>query len=214
MRAIAVLSVMLYHVSAAWVPGGFVGVDIFFVISGYLITRNIVVDLGHSRFSLLDFYARRVRRIAPMMLTIVAVTLALAMLLFTPDDAATTAEAAAASLASLANVYFWLFQDHSYFAAPSAESPLLHLWSLGVEEQFYLFWPLLLLLFYRSRKAGLFCLGAALIAVASFALGNILYPLDPSFVYYMMPTRAGELLLGALVAVMTLRGVHERIPAA
>lgn len=214
LRAVAVLSVMLYHVNNAWVPGGFVGVDIFFVISGYLITRNIAVELGGNRFSLLDFYARRVRRIAPMMLTIVVVTLALAMILFAPGDAATTAKAAGASLASLANVYFWLFQNNSYFAAPSAQSPLLHLWSLGVEEQFYLFWPLLLLLFYRPTKAGRFCIGAALVAIVSFALGNILYPLDPSFVYYMMPTRAGELLLGALVAVLTLRGAHKRIPAA
>ncbi|HET7586616.1 MAG TPA: acyltransferase family protein [Gammaproteobacteria bacterium] len=213
MRAIAVLSVMLYHVSTAWVPGGFVGVDIFFVISGYLITRNIAVDLGRGRFSLIDFYARRVRRIAPMMLTIVLVVLVLAMVLFIPVDARATAKSAAWSVASLANVYFWLFQDNSYFAAPSAESPLLHLWSLGVEEQFYLFWPLLLLLFYRARRAGLFCAIAAVVAFASFALGNLVYPRDPAFAYYMLPTRAGELLLGALVAVATLHGMHERISA-
>jgi len=213
LRGVAVLSVMLFHASHKLLPGGFVGVDVFFVISGFLITRNIAGDLAAGRFSLLDFYARRVRRIAPMMLVIVLVTLIAAAILMVPEDVQTVAKSAVWSLASLANVYFWRYEGHSYFAADTAESPLLHLWSLGVEEQFYLGWPLLLLLFYRTARARLFCTGAALAAAASFAMGNLLFARDPSFVYYMMPTRAGELLLGALVAVWELREGNLRLPA-
>jgi peptidoglycan/LPS O-acetylase OafA/YrhL len=213
LRAVAVLSVMLFHASRRLLPGGFVGVDVFFVISGFLITRNIVGELAAGRFSLLGFYARRVRRIAPMMLVIVLVTLIAAAILMVPEDVRNVAKSAVWSLASLANVYFWRYEDHSYFAADSAESPLLHLWSLGVEEQFYLGWPLLLLLLYRPARAGLFCAGATLVAIASFAMGNLLFQRDPSFVYYMMPTRAGELLLGALVAIWGLREANLRLPA-
>jgi hypothetical protein len=116
---------------------------------------------------------------------------------------------------SLANVYFYLHQDTGYFAAASSDIPLLHLWSLGVEEQFYIIWPVLLILVYRLPRAKLlFFAGAALTAVASFVLGQVIFKRDPSFAYYMLPTRAGELLLGALVAVAVLRQIGQRIPHA
>jgi peptidoglycan/LPS O-acetylase OafA/YrhL len=214
LRAVAVLSVMLFHASRVALPGGFVGVDVFFVISGYLITRNIAGELDRARFSLLDFYSRRVRRIAPMMLVVVLVTLIAAALLLVPEDVAQVGKSAVFSLASLANVFFWRYEDHSYFAADSAQSPLLHLWSLGVEEQFYLAWPLLLLLLYRRASAGLFCAGIALAALCSFVLGNLVFGRDASFAYYMMPTRAGELLLGALVAIRSLHRPNLGLPRA
>jgi peptidoglycan/LPS O-acetylase OafA/YrhL len=210
LRAIAVLSVVLFHVDARLLPGGFVGVDIFFVISGFLISRNILEELGRGRFSLVDFYRRRVKRIAPPLLVVVGVTLLASQALMLPDDAEPAAASALWSLLSLANVYFWLHTDTSYFAAASHDQPLLHLWSLGVEEQFYILWPLLLLLVHRLR-AGLF-VGTAIVAIASFALGEVLFSSAPSFSYYMLPTRAGELLLGGLVALASLRGVERHIP--
>lgn len=176
------------------------GVDIFFVISGYLITLHIVSEIDRGRFSLAEFYRRRIKRIVPAMLVVVAVTLLASQLLMRPPDAEKVAESSLWSLLSLANVYFWLFQDNGYFAASSAEQPLLHLWSLGVEEQFYIIWPLLLMAVYSAARRLRFCLVMLVVAVASFVLGEVFFERDPSFVYYMLPTRAGELLVGALLA--------------
>lgn len=204
LRAVAVLAVILFHLNKALVPGGFVGVDIFFVISGFLISKNILLDLESGHFSIVDFYRRRIKRIAPPLLVVVAVTLVVAQMILLPEDAERAAKSAIWSLASLANVYFWRYQDTSYFAAPSSETPLLHLWSLGVEEQFYLLWPIALLLFFRKRFFGLVFALVVLGAAVSFFLAERLYAWDASFVYYMLPTRAGELLIGAMVALFTL----------
>ena len=116
LRAIAVLAVIFFHLHESLLPGGFVGVDVFFVISGFLITRNILREIERGAFSLLEFYRRRVKRIAPAMLVVVAVTLLCSQLLMLPEDARSASTSAFASVASLANVYFWLFTDKSYFA--------------------------------------------------------------------------------------------------
>lgn len=200
LRAIAVLSVILYHINENLIPGGFVGVDIFFVISGYLISLHILKDLDRGNFSIVEFYRRRVKRIAPAMLVVVLVTIVLAQFILRPSDAEKVAESGLWSLFSLANVYFWLFQDTSYFAAANNESPLLHLWSLGVEEQFYIFWPLILLATHRFGHGKYFISILGFVAIASYLLGEYYFSYDPSFVYYMLPTRAGELLVGALLA--------------
>ena len=205
LRSIAVLSVILFHINKALIPGGFVGVDIFFVISGFLISLNILKDVERSRFSIADFYRRRIKRIAPPMLIVVGLTLVASQFLLLPEDAEKTAQSGLWSLLSLANVYFWLYQDTSYFAAASSETPLLHLWSLGIEEQFYIFWPLILMAAYRPARAKLFFIVASLLALGSFLLGEFLFERAPSFVYYMLPTRAGELLIGGLVAFFVLR---------
>lgn len=205
LRAIAVLSVILFHIDKRLLPGGFVGVDIFFVISGYLISLHIFRDLERGRFSPLEFYRRRVKRIAPAMLLVVAVTLVVTQLMFRPEDAKACAKSALWSLLSMANVHFWRDLDTSYFAAATSEKPLLHLWSLGVEEQFYIVWPLILMLVYRASSSRAFLLGSTLIAGASFLLGEALFGHDPSFVYYMLPTRAGELLVGAIAAEIVMR---------
>jgi peptidoglycan/LPS O-acetylase OafA/YrhL len=209
LRAVAVLSVILFHINKHFIPGGFIGVDIFFVISGYLITSHIVGSLGRQQFSLAEFYRRRIKRIVPAMLTVVAVTLFAALVLMRPDDAVAVSKSAVWSTLSMANVHFWLHQDASYFAASSLEQPLLHLWSLGVEEQFYLIWPLVLMWLYRPGQAKRFWIAAAGVAIASFLLGNLVYARDSSFVYYMLPTRAGELLFGALAA-MAQRWPHSK----
>ncbi len=205
LRAVAVLSVIIFHINESLLPGGFVGVDIFFVISGYLITQHILRDLDKQRFSIAEFYRRRVKRIMPAMLVVVFVTLIAAQQLLLPRDAEEVAESALWSVLSMANVYFWLFEDTSYFAAASQEKPLLHLWSLGVEEQFYIFWPLMLMLAYKLHAGRNFFLSLVLIAFVSFIAGEYFYSHAPSFVYYMLPTRAGELLVGALLAKYLLK---------
>lgn len=149
LRSIAVLSVIIFHINKNIIPGGFVGVDIFFVISGYLITLHILRDLDRKVFSIVEFYRKRIKRIVPAMLTVVLISIVVAQIIFRPNDAEKVSESGLWSLFSMANVYFWKFQDTSYFAAANHEMPLLHLWSLGVEEQFYIFWPLILLVTYR-----------------------------------------------------------------
>lgn len=204
LRAIAVLSVILYHLNERIIPGGFVGVDIFFVISGYLITFQVLRDLESNRFSLLEFYRRRIKRIVPALLPVIFLTIVVSQVIFLPQDAEKVAESGLWSLLSLANVYFWLFEDTSYFAAASHEKPLLHLWSLGVEEQFYIIWPVILLLICPFINSRYFLYGLGFTAILSFAAGDILYADYPSFVYYMLPTRAGELLLGGGLAYYLL----------
>lgn len=205
LRAIAVLSVILFHIDKELIPGGFIGVDIFFVISGYLISLHILKDIERERFSLVQFYRRRIKRIAPAMLVVVGVTLTITQLFFLPEDAEASAESALWSLFSSANIYFWLHQDTSYFAAASNEKPLLHLWSLGIEEQFYIFWPIILILVYKANRSKVIFVSTMLVAIFSFLLGESIFSTDSMFVYYMLPTRAGELLVGALASQTVMR---------
>ena len=203
LRAVAVLSVLAYHARNSLLPGGFVGVDIFFVISGFLITRNIWSELQSGHFSLGDFYLRRIRRIAPAFLLVTAATLVAGMLLLLPADLLRLGRSAAWASLSAANVYFWKYLDTSYFAAASDQEPLLHTWSLGVEEQFYLLWPALLMgcaLARRARPAAI----AAIVVICggSFLLAEATNISAPGFSYYMLPTRAGELMMGALLALI------------
>ncbi|MCB1887571.1 MAG: acyltransferase [Rhodocyclaceae bacterium] len=200
LRGVAVLAVIVYHMVPARLRGGFVGVDIFFVLSGFLITGQLLASIRAGSFSLKEFYRRRIRRIAPVLLFVLAVTVVAAQWLLLPEDAQLTARAAVAAVAGAANIYFWLFQDTGYFAPDSRETPLLHVWSLGVEEQFYLLWPLLLCLLARHpalRVAAALLVGALL----SFGLAEWLFDAAPRFVFYMLPTRAGELMAGAMLAV-------------
>lgn len=211
LRAIAVLSVIFFHIDARLLPGGFVGVDIFFVISGYLITRNVVDELARGKFSLLEFYRRRVKRIAPAMLLVIFTTVVFVQFFLLPEEAERAADSALWSLLSLSNVYFWLNIDGNYFAEASNELPILHLWSLGVEEQFYIVWPVLLMLLFGRTSGLALVLMMSVAAVFSFAYADHAFDLDPSFAYYMIPTRAGELLLGAIVALGASRGIEQKL---
>ncbi|GGK13388.1 acyltransferase [Luteimonas terricola] len=200
-------AVVIYHINKTWLPGGYVGVDIFFVISGFLITSIIWRQLQDGTFSLADFYLRRIRRIIPVMLVVVAATLLAGAFLLLPDALGRLSLSSIFSVVSAANIYFWRYLDDDYFADASDQEPLLHLWSLGVEEQFYLVWPLLLLLVTVGRKnrIALAILGAVVIAVASFALAEATNETDPKFSYFMLPARAGELMIGALLALSLRR---------
>lgn len=209
LRAVAVISVVLYHINKAWLPGGYVGVDIFFVISGFLITSIIWRQLEGGTFSLADFYLRRIRRIIPVMLVVVATTLVAGAFLLLPDALGRLSLSAIFSVASAANIYFWRYLDDDYFAEANDQEPLLHLWSLGVEEQFYLVWPLLLLLVavtLDKHRLAVAIAGTVLIAVASFALAEATNESVPKFSYFMLPARAGELMVGALLALLRRRG--------
>jgi len=198
LRAIAVLSVVLFHIDKTWMPGGFVGVDVFFVISGFLITRYIMGDLQTGRFRFKEFYRRRILRIIPVMIFVVALTLVAGVFILLPDDLTRLASSSIAAVFSAANVYFTYFLDTSYFADDSVKEPLLHLWSLGVEEQFYLFYPLLVVFAYRFfGRLGVIAF-ALLITLLSFWYAQTNVISDVKFAYYMLPARAGELLLGAL----------------
>ncbi len=212
LRAVAVISVILYHLNEAILPGGFVGVDVFFVISGYLITLHILRDMELDRFSLAEFYRRRIKRIIPAMLVVVSVVLLASLIILRPEDSEELARSSFAALFSMANIYFWLFQDASYFAPASNQLPLLHLWSLGVEEQFYIFWPLILILMHKVVRGKTFLFLFTASAIISFLLGEVLFKSDPSFVYYMLPTRFGELLIGALTAYVVFKKGELVIP--
>ncbi|ODU66951.1 MAG: hypothetical protein ABT16_00260 [Rhodanobacter sp. SCN 65-17] len=198
---------MLYHFHKPLVPGGFVGVDIFFVISGFLITRNIWGEMLAGQFRFSDFYLRRIRRIAPAFLAMTAVTVVAGSFLLLPVDLLALARSALWGAFSLANVYFWRHLDTSYFAESSDQVPMLHTWSLGVEEQFYFFWPALLIvasLVVRKRLTALTL--ALLICVGSFACAELTNVVAQKFSYYMLPARAGELMVGALLAIWQTSG--------
>lgn len=199
LRAIAVLSVIIFHASGGTVlPGGFAGVDIFFVISGFLITGVLLRASQHGRFSLLDFYRRRCRRILPALLVMVAATLAVGALLLSPADYAAAARSAVAALLFVANILFQ--KQNGYFDQASELKPLLHTWSLSVEEQFYLVFPLglwTILRFAPSRLELLIALGA----LGSLALSVWAVEARPGFAFYGMPGRGFELGLGALLAL-------------
>jgi len=200
LRAVAVSAVVLFHATADWLRGGFLGVDVFFVLSGYLITSRLLREWETAgRIDLPGFWKRRARRILAALYLLLAVTLTFALFVH-PEEVAVFRGDAVATLAYVANWYF-IFHHQPYFEAVAHPSPLLHLWSLGVEEQFYLAWPLLLapaLALLRRYAA----LPVLLLAVASTLLMAVLYhpELDPSRVYYGTDTHAAGLLVGALLA--------------
>lgn len=188
--------VLNFHAFPDAVPGGFVGVDVFFVISGFLITGLIARELDVGRFSLIEFYNRRIRRIFPALIVVLAVTLALGWFWMLPQAFAQLGSDSFASAAFLANIALLL--QSGYFDVESARKPLLHLWSLGIEEQFYLFWPLLLMVAARLRMSILTL--AAVLGIASFLLNVAWIGANPVATFYLPFTRAFELLAGAVLA--------------
>lgn len=212
LRAVAVLAVILYHINADLLVGGFAGVDIFFVISGYLITGNILRDAASAKgFSWVEFYRRRILRILPVLFCAVFFTLLAGYFIFLPEDLAGLSNSAVAALLSVPNIYFTYFLDTSYFADDSNLQPLLHLWSLGVEEQFYIFWPIILVFFLTRISHGWALVSTAIIAILSFLLAEMLLASLPMFAYYMLPARAGELLIGAMLATWQSKGSSEKL---
>lgn len=199
LRAIAILSVILFHIDRAWLPGGFLGVDVFFVLSGYLITGIIWNEALAGDFSIVRFYERRVRRIMPALLFVLIVTSGFALALLLPGDLENYAKSLVATLTFVANIYFYL--DTNYFSTLAEYKPLLHMWSLGVEEQFYIFFPLLILLavrFFRSWTAAVL-MGIVLLSLALNVGANMVGGQSPAF--FLLPTRVWELGAGSFLAV-------------
>jgi peptidoglycan/LPS O-acetylase OafA/YrhL len=198
LRALAVLPVLLYHAGVPGFPGGFVGVDVFFVISGYLICGMIDGDLRGRSFSLGDFYKRRILRILPALFVMFLATSVLAYLYCLPVELEDYAKSLASAIGSVSNIYF--AGTAGYFDAPAETKPLLHTWSLGVEEQFYLVAPLLMWLLYRfvPNRAKVVL---ATCAILSFAAAIAMSFRNTTFVFYWTPFRAWELALGALLSI-------------
>jgi peptidoglycan/LPS O-acetylase OafA/YrhL len=193
LRAVAVVAVVAYHAFPMRLPGGFVGVDVFFVISGYLITGIILNGLHAGQFSFKDFYARRIRRIFPALALVLAAVLAIGWFRLFAAEYQALGRHVVAGAAFGSNLLFW--QEASYFDRAAALKPLLHLWSLGIEEQFYLVWPLLLVMSFRWARGPL-CLTLALGAL-SFTTAILTVRVDPTAAFYAPWTRFWELLAGA-----------------
>lgn len=207
LRAVAVLSVVFCHAGMSF-PGGFIGVDVFFVISGYLIAGLILKELKQGTFTLANFWERRVRRIVPALVAMLVATFIAAWFILMPADFASFGKSVVGLALLASNVQFW--KDIDYFDNAAEEKPLLHTWSLSVEEQFYIFVPVfLLLLAKRSQlhRAFLLLLAAA---VLSFGLSVYWTQKHPTTNFYLLPTRAWELFAGALVAMLPACGIQKR----
>jgi peptidoglycan/LPS O-acetylase OafA/YrhL len=211
LRAFAVLAVLLYHGDVSWLPGGYLGVDAFFVLSGFLITSLLLAEWrNHERIDLRSFWSRRARRLLPALVVVLAAVVAYAAFVAQPVELRALRRDTFAALSYLAN-WNQVFSDVSYFEQYGAPSPLRHMWSLAIEEQFYLIWPLVVFALLRWSKGsrrvlGVFC---GILAVASALWMAWLHQpgADPSRVYYGTDTRAQSLLFGALLATL-LAGGH------
>ncbi|WP_186775016.1 acyltransferase family protein [Allorhodopirellula solitaria] len=212
MRAIAVLGVLLFHLDECLLPGGFVGVDVFFVISGYLITSIIYRAAEANHFSISRFYQRRISRIFPVLFAVTLAILVAASWIYSPQDFASAGALAVASVLSVANLKLMLQGD--YFDVTADSQPFLHFWSLSVEEQFYIFLPVLLMVAQRFRfSRGVLLSVLWILALSSFAACLYATPLNPTWAFYLLPTRAWELLAGAILAVTATRAGQSSLRA-
>lgn len=200
LRCVAILSVLAFHLTPAHVPGGFVGVDVFFVISGYLISTILFSEISQASFSVLGFYERRVRRIFPALFCMLIVVSAAASFLLLPGEFVDYAKSAMAATLSSSNFYFW---RHSNYFDSAASYPLLNTWSLAVEEQFYILFPIFLVIVRRFFPRRL-KLGVVALFLASLAASAVIVHRNEAAAYYMPYTRAWELLLGTIISLWRL----------
>jgi peptidoglycan/LPS O-acetylase OafA/YrhL len=201
LRALAVILVVVFHAFPEWLAGGFIGVDIFFVISGFLISSILLESLDKNRFSFKDFYLRRIRRIFPALILVLSFSLILGWFTLFPDEYRLLGQHVLSSAGFVQN--FNLQSEIGYFDNAAETKPLLHLWSLGIEEQFYLIWPLMLWLVYRAKLNAIFLI--LIIGIGSFGLNLITSNTYPIFAFFSPYTRFWELLVGATLAYYSLR---------
>jgi peptidoglycan/LPS O-acetylase OafA/YrhL len=204
LRALAVMSVLVFHLDPNLMSAGFAGVDVFFVISGFLLTKIQISEVESERFSYIKFYLRRIKRILPVATVVIFITLIAGSFILLPEDLSDLSESALASQLFGANVYFTYFFETSYFNDATKMQPLLHYWSLGVEEQFYLVWPTLLMLLLAIGPKKRTLLLSALILLL-LLLSEYMVRHEPKFAYYMSPSRAWQLLSGGLVCMILAR---------
>jgi peptidoglycan/LPS O-acetylase OafA/YrhL len=210
LRGVAILAVIAFHAFPGWVSGGFVGVDVFFVISGFLITGLIADGLERQKFSFAYFYARRVRRLFPALVLVLVACLVIGWFELLPPELAQLGRHVVGGAGFVANFVFW--NEAWYFDTVAAAKPLLHLWSLGVEEQFYLFWPLTLVVLWRIARRHV-VVATLLIAAASLAWGVSLVPDHRAESFYSPAPRMWELLAGALLALRPLPMLRANLPS-
>ena len=201
LRAIAIMAVLFYHTNLG-VPGGFVGVDVFFVISGFLISSQIIKELNSNSFSFLRFWERRARRIAPAMIVMVFGVLITGWFILFPLDFANLGKATLFQSLFSANIYS--YKDSGYFTASAIQKPLLHCWSLALEEQFYCFMPFFLWLLYLKKTARSPIIITAIILILSLILCLIGTSVKPLATFYLLPTRAWELMIGTLICLIPI----------
>jgi peptidoglycan/LPS O-acetylase OafA/YrhL len=197
LRACAVIPIILSHAGFSTFSGGFIGVDVFFVLSGYLITSIILTQIAENRFSLLHFYERRIRRIIPAQLFVMLICMPFAWMWLLPAELSNFAQSAVAAATFTSNLFFW--STFNYFSEAAHLVPLLHTWSLAIEEQFYILFPPALLLCWRFGKSPLL-LALICVFILSFILSSWAAYYHPISSFYLLPARAWELLLGVLVA--------------
>ena len=201
LRAIAVLSVVIFHAFPKLIPGGFVGVDIFFVISGFLISTILFENIRDNTFSFTEFYSRRIRRIFPALFLVLLACYVFGWFALLPDEFMQLGKNIAAGAGFVSNFVLW--SQSGYFDSAAELKPLLHLWSLGIEEQFYIIWPLML---WFASKRGLNVLTLTIVlAVVSFALCIFRGRYDAISAFYSPQTRFWELLIGAVVAYVLMK---------
>lgn len=198
-RALAIIAVLLFHLDKTLLPGGYLGVDLFFVISGFIITKGIVAARATGTFKLSRFYIKRIRRLFPALLVTVFLTLIASYFILTPHHYAKTGDTAIYSLFSLANIKFWM--SSGYFSPASINKPLLHMWSLSVEEQFYLFWPFILVLFSPKNWR----IWAISLLVMSFSATVIFAQHSPGAAFFWFPFRGYEFMGGAILSIFGFR---------
>lgn len=203
LRAVAVIPVILFHAGFGWIGGGFVGVDVFFVISGYLITTIILTELDAGRFTIASFYERRARRILPALFFVLAACLLGAYFILLPDQLIGFSESLLSVMFFVSNIYFR--NETDYFAPSAEEQPLLHTWSLAVEEQYYVIFPLLAIMMWRGGRR-VFLATTMAIALVSFLYADAQSLVHPEKIFYDTRGRVWELFVGSLVAIYLLRG--------
>lgn len=215
LRAIAVISVVLFHITHVFqpfglsIPGGFIGVDVFFVISGYLMTKIIVTGIHEHNFSFLEFYKRRAKRVCPALLVVVGVSTALAFLLFRTDAIRQACREALVSLGFISNFRFARALD--YFDGGDFSHLFLHTWSLSVEFQFYLLYPLLIAITCRFLSTNALPKVLAILCLASFITAIIWTDINPRQSYYLLPSRACELLVGSLAFFYPIELLRDKL---
>lgn len=215
LRAIAVLAVVFHHAFPTIIEGGFIGVDVFFVISGFLISTIIFNNLDSGRFTFAEFYARRIKRIFPALLLVLCATYLFGWYVLFIDEFSQLGKHVAAGASFISNFVFW--SEAGYFDTSAAAKPLLHLWSLGVEEQFYIVWPIILVLFWHSHTS--FLLTTVLVAVVSFMLSVYMVVKHPVAGFYSPFSRMWELMVGGMLGYIMLYKPdylpgHEKVSSA
>ena len=204
LRAVAVLPVVLFHAGISPFSGGYVGVDVFFVISGFLITSILRDQIASKQFSLLWFYERRARRILPALFAVAAATFVGGWFVSIPDEYVSLSQSALSTIFFSSNIFFYISLD--YFSSAAEFHPLLHTWSLAVEEQFYIFFPLFLMII----PANWLGFSVTIVFVSSLSLSVYFVEIDPAAAFYLLPMRAWELMLGAMVALQVLPTLRAR----